>query len=78
MANGAGGAIANVTYARWYGRTHNGKIQGIASALGVLGSATGPALLFQCPRDGLFERRFFQIRSKGCWRGAWGEGPSVW
>ena len=47
----AGGFVMVVFFSFWgkaYGRTHLGRIQGMAQALTVFASATGPLLLAWC------------------------------
>ena len=47
----AGGFVMVVFFSFWgkaYGRTHLGRIQGVAQALTVFASATGPLLLAWC------------------------------
>merc|ERR1711908_138561 len=45
LSGGINNLVCNVAYANWFGRTHNGSIQGFAYALIVFGSAVGPALV---------------------------------
>src|SRR6185312_9921630 len=47
----AGGFVIVIFFGFWsraYGRTHLGKIQGVAQALTVIASAVGPLLLAEC------------------------------
>jgi len=43
LSMGTFNACMGISYASWFGRSHNGKIQGLANSLIVLGSAVGPA-----------------------------------
>eukprot|EP00928_Gymnodinium_smaydae_P057213 TRINITY_DN40481_c0_g1_i1.p1 TRINITY_DN40481_c0_g1~~TRINITY_DN40481_c0_g1_i1.p1 ORF type:complete len:346 (+),score=34.01 TRINITY_DN40481_c0_g1_i1:37-1038(+) len=45
LSAGSFSTCLTVSYAKWFGRSHNGKIQGTASSLVVFGSAVGPAAL---------------------------------
>lgn len=45
LSSGGFNICVGVSYAKWFGRTHNGKIQGLASSMVVLGSALGPAVV---------------------------------
>lgn len=42
LSMGSFNLCTGVAYANWFGRMHNGKIQGLASSMVVLGSAVGP------------------------------------
>jgi MFS family permease len=66
MAMGvAGGFIMVVFFSFWgraYGRTHLGRIQGVAQALTVLASAIGPLLLAWCARvTGSYAAAFYAL-----------------
>lgn len=45
LSSGSIFLCCGVTYATWFGVTHNGKIQGLANSLVVLGSAVGPVII---------------------------------
>jgi MFS family permease len=61
----AGGFVIVIFFAFWsrtYGRTHLGKIQGVAQALTVVASATGPLLLAECvARTGSYAAMFYAL-----------------
>ncbi|MGB2712936.1 MAG: MFS transporter [Vicinamibacterales bacterium] len=61
----AGGFVMVVFFSFWgraYGRTHLGKIQGVAQALTVLASATGPLLLAWCAEaTGSYAAAFYAL-----------------
>ena len=61
----AGGFVIVIFFTFWsraYGRAHLGKIQGVAQALTVLASATGPLLLAECvTRTGSYGAIFYTL-----------------
>lgn len=61
----AGGFVIVIFFTYWsraYGRAHLGKIQGVAQALTVLASATGPLLLAECvTRTGSYAAMFYTL-----------------
>lgn len=61
----AGGFVMVVFFSFWgraYGRTHLGRIQGVAQALTVLASATGPLILAWCARTtGSYAAAFYAL-----------------
>jgi MFS family permease len=61
----AGGFVMVVFFSFWgraYGRTHLGRIQGVAQALTVLASAIGPLLLAWCARTtGSYADAFYAL-----------------
>lgn len=61
----AGGFVIVIFFTFWsraYGRTHLGKIQGVAQSLTVLASAIGPLLLAECvTRTGSYSAMFYTL-----------------
>ena len=61
----AGGFVMVVFFSFWgkaYGRTHLGRIQGVAQALTVFASATGPLLLAWCVQTtGSYAAAFYAL-----------------
>ena len=60
----AGGLIIVVFFAFWaraFGRSHLGRIQGVAQAMTVLGSAIGPLLLARVAASGSYANAFYAL-----------------